>query len=213
VSRFSLLLTLATVVTAAGCGGTACIDDKHDPTLRTMTTKPSTQASASPTTAPTRTEYIVTSNDFDQLWNAAEDVARDRLFTIDRRDFRGGVLTTEPLISAQFFEPWRRDAVTAEDVAQSSLAMTRRTIRFTFTRNDDGTFSALPHVLVERYSLAEKRITNAMLYRAAFRRTLENVEGTRETDRGIELPQRYWYKIGNDPALEKDLARTLRHKL
>jgi hypothetical protein len=133
------------------------------------------------------------------------------MFVIDQRDYRGGVLTTEPLLSAQFFEPWRRDALKAEDVAESSLASIRRTIRFEFTRNDDGTFSVVPHVLVERYAATERRITNAMMYRAAFRRT--TATGTRERDRGIELPQRYWYRTGNDPELEKSLAEALRRRL
>ncbi len=167
---------------------------------------------ASPATAPAVAENRVTSRDFEQLWDAAADVARDRMFTIDRRDYRGGVLTTEPMVSAQFFEPWRRDALTADAVAESSLATIRRTIRFQFTRDDEtGTFAVVPHVLVERYALAERRITNSMLYRAAFRRT--TATGTRETDRGVELPQRYWYRVGNDPVLEKDLAAALRRRV
>lgn len=168
-------------------------------------------APASPTTAGAASQKRVTADDFDRLWNACADVARDRLFTIDRRDYRGGVLTTEPLTSAQFFEPWRRDAITADAVAESSLATIRRTIRFEFTRHDDGTFSVEPHVQVERYSAAERRITQAMLYRSAFRKT--TATGTRETDRGVSLPARYWYRIGNDPALEKDLAQAVRQRI
>jgi hypothetical protein len=180
-------------------------------------TQATSQRSTQPTTASAATQpaapsaNTVTAYDFDKLWNAAADEARGRMFVIDRRDYRGGVLTTEPLLSAQFFEPWRRDALKAEDVAESSLASIRRTIRLEFTRNDDGTFSVVPHVLVERYAATERRITNAMMYRAAFRRT--TATGTRERDRGIELPQRYWYRTGNDPELEKSLAEALRRRL
>jgi hypothetical protein len=175
-------------------------------------TQATTRPVSGPTTVPSvANENIVTAYDFDQLWNAAADEARSRMFVIDRRDYRGGVLTTEPLLSAQFFEPWRRDALKATDVAASSLASIRRTIRYEFTRNDDGTFSLVPHVLVERYAATERRITNAMLYRAAFRRT--TATGSRERDRGIELPQRYWYRTGNDPELEKSLAEALRRRL
>jgi outer membrane murein-binding lipoprotein Lpp len=166
---------------------------------------------AAPTTAQIARENTVTSSTFDRLWRACADVARDRQFVIDRQDYRGGVLTTEPLVSAQFFEPWRRDAITADAVAESSLASIRRTIRFTFTREDDGTFSVMPQVIVERYSSAERRITNAMLYRNAFKRT--TATGTRESDRGVQLPARYWYRIGNDAALEADLARQVRRRV
>jgi hypothetical protein len=190
------------------------------PPPEVATTQPATQPSTMPATveastlpaeAPVPPENIVTAPDFDHLWNVCADVARDRHFVIDRRDYRGGVLTTEPLVSAQFFEPWRRDALTAEAVAESSLATIRRIIRFEFTRNDDDTYSVVPHVFVERYSVAERRITSAMAYRSAFRRS--TAVGTRERDRGIELPQRYWYRIGNDPVLEAHLAREVRHKL
>jgi hypothetical protein len=173
------------------------------------------RASASSTTRPTTaaiaSENTVTSRSFQQLWDACADEARDRLFTIDRRDYRGGVLTTEPMVSAQFFEPWRRDALTSDAVAESSLATIRRTIRFTFTKRDDDTYSVVPSVLVERYSAAERRLTSAQAYRTAFRKT--TATGTRETDRGVALPTRYWYRIGNDPVLEKNLAEAVRRKL
>ncbi|MGB7160197.1 MAG: hypothetical protein WBD40_19170 [Tepidisphaeraceae bacterium] len=170
-----------------------------------------TLPTSQPTTAPAAAENIVTATDFDRLWEASANVARDRMFTIDRSDYRGGVLTTEPLVSAQFFEPWRRDAITSDAVAESSLATIRRTIRFEFARNDNGTFTVVPRVLVERYAATERRITAAMLYRAAFKKT--TATGTRESDRGIELPARYWYKVGNDPVLEKDLSESIRRRV
>jgi hypothetical protein len=206
----SLLVMLTATLIAAGCAGSGRANAPTALAATQPTTGPSTQAFF-PTTAPTPSQNIVTSHNFDRLWNAAADAARDRLFTIDRRDYRGGVLTTDPLVSAQFFEPWRRDATTASDVAESSLATIRRTIRFEFKRNADQTFSVVPHVLVERYSSSERRITNAMLYRAAFRRT--TATGTRETDKGVELPQRYWYRVGSDPVLERHLAEAVRKKL
>ena len=168
-------------------------------------------ATTQATTAKAERENTIVARDFDDLWRACADVARSRQFTIDRRDYRGGVLTTEPLVSAQFFEPWRRDALTGDDVAESSLATIRRTVRFEFTRHTDGRFSVIPRVTVERYSSAERRITSASLYRNAFRRT--TATGTRETDRGVQLPTRYWYNVGNDEVLEKDLAQAVRRRV
>jgi len=202
-----VLLSMLLLVGCASQPRAASVAKKQ--TTSQPTTQPTTASAATQPAAPSAN--TVTAYDFDKLWNAAADEARGRMFVIDRRDYRGGVLTTEPLLSAQFFEPWRRDALKAEDVAESSLASIRRTIRFEFTRNDDGTFSVVPHVLVERYAATERRITNAMMYRAAFRRT--TATGTRERDRGIELPQRYWYRVGNDPELEKSLAEALRRRL
>ena len=189
--RLCVVVVTATALLAAGCTNSS--------------------KKASPTTAQVARENTVTADDFDRLWRACADVARDRQFVIDRQDYRGGVLTTEPLVSAQFFEPWRRDAITADAVAESSLATIRRTIRFAFTRGDTGTFSVVPQVIVERYSSAERRITNAMLYRNVFKRT--TATGTRESDRGVQLPARYWYRIGNDTALEADLSRQVRRRV
>ncbi len=193
-----LWMVIAAMV-LTGCAGSKR-DDADAPA-------PTSQA----TTARAARENTVVARDFDRLWRACADVARDRQFKIARRDYRGGILTTEPLVSAQFFEPWRRDAITAGAVAESSLATIRRTIRFEFTRHEDGRFTVIPHVLVERYSSAERRITSASLYRNAFRRT--TATGTRESDRGIELPTRYWYSVGNDAALERNIAEAVRRKV
>ena len=37
--------------------------------------------------------------------------------------------------------------------------------------------------------------------------------GTREADRGIFLPARYWYATGNDGVVQKSIARHLQKKL
>ena len=178
-----------------------CTSPQRD---RYSTTRPTTNAAPA-------LKVTVTARNFDRLWAACADAARDRQFTLDRQDYRGGVLTTAPLVSGQFFEPWRRDTLTADAAAESSLATIRRTLRFEFTRHENGAFSVVPRVQVERYSLAERRITSAMLYRSAFRKT--TATGTRESDRGIPLPARYWYSIGNDPVLEKDLAEAVRRRI
>jgi hypothetical protein len=158
----------------------------------------------------------VQSNDFDRLWTATEDVARDFLFQIDRTDYRSGLLTTRPMVSAQWFEPWRHDVQTFGDAVESSLATIRRTLRFEFERLDDGTFRVWPKVLVERQALAERRITSAVSYRQVFARPARpdlRPRGTRESDVGVFLPDRYWYAIGRDDALERALARSIAKKL
>lgn len=147
--------------------------------------------------------------DFDSLWSAAERVARMRMFPIDRRDPRNGLLTTEPVVSSQLFEPWRQDQTDGYDTAQSSLTTRRRTVRFEISRTESGEFRLTPKVLVEQYAQAENRVTNVVLYRGAFRATRQTdmtPYGTRESDRGIFLENRYWYAIGRDEKLEAALA-------
>src|SRR5918992_998185 len=80
----------------------------------------------------------VTHDDYDELWEACADTARWRGFRVDRTDYRGGLLTTWPLVSKQAFEPWKKDVVTLPDLAESTLASMRRIIHFQIERSEDG---------------------------------------------------------------------------
>ena len=181
--RFSLLILLVT-----GIGG--CVTTRP----KTATTQPVTAVDS----ARAEPEYWLRqpatvhalSTGFDALWEAAEETARDHHFTIDRRDQRFGLLTTHPVISKQWFEPWRKDAASADDVFVNSLGTIRRTIRFEFTE-EAGRFTAAPKVLVERYSVIDPK------YRA------------QESD----APTAYWYALGRDTALERRLAQAVQKRL
>jgi hypothetical protein len=159
---------------------------------------------------------VVSSADFDKLWKVSEDVARSYLFKLDREDYRMGILTTEPLVSAQWFEPWRRDNRTPYDVEESSIASIRRTITFQFKRTDDGIWQVAPKVLIERQSISEKRITSVVLYRNVFTEQAavhNRPSGTPESDVGIILPERYWYPLRRDTDFERVLMRALQNRL
>jgi hypothetical protein len=166
----------------------------------------------------------VEAKDFDVLWAQCEEAARDFGFRVDRQDYRGGVMTTQPLISKQFFELWRNDVRTVDDLAESSLMTVRRTIRFDIEKaaagvggggGGAGGYVASPRVVVERFSRAEQAISSSVYLRNAFRVTGTNKRtwGTRETDRGIVLPRQYWYATGRDAALEQAVAENLKKRL
>lgn len=200
----AMLLTLAGCASGGG-GATTRPATDLDPRLATPE-----HWYAQPATA------VVSHGDFDTLWSAADDAARGRFFVPDRVDRRAGVFLTEPMVSRQWFEPWRADTRTGFDLAESSLATVRRTVRFEIARREDGGFALTPKVLVERYAVAENRVTSVVLYRSAFRlgRITETTpRGTRESDRGVYLPARYWYAIGRDSALEQALANDVQRRL
>jgi hypothetical protein len=152
----------------------------------------------------------VSAADYDKLWEACGQAARDRLFVLDRYNYREGVLTTQPMVSRQFFELWRSDALTFDDTMQSSLQTIRRTIHWTIEKSNGG-YTATPKVVVERFSEAGRRITSPTQYRVAF--AYQSVSGSPERDQGRELPDRYWYAIGRDQTLETALADSVRDKL
>jgi hypothetical protein len=208
VTRLALATIALTAFIASGCASMSRRAPAPTTTQPALAGAPASADIVPPTDQPS-----IVHDNFDALWNACEDAARARLFPIERTDYRAGVLTTRPVVSKQWFEFWRNDAVTTGDVAESSLATIRRTIRFDIVPTEDGKFRATPSVLVERFSSAERRITSAVFYRSLFRRQANRASGTRESDRGVYLPGRYWYELGNDEALERELGEAIKTKL
>ncbi len=157
--------------------------------------------------------YVVPGQDFDRLWDAARRAALARGFELDRTDYRAGIILTEPLTSAQWFEPWRDDVVSIRDRNQATLGGYRRTIRFEFTRGDDGTYTVSPKVLVERHSVQTRRTTSAVQYAQALQAEFDPLTGSRELDQGRFIPAVYWYGIARDYDLEQALADDIVRRL
>jgi len=149
--------------------------------------------------------------DFDKLWNACKGELYVRLFPLDREQYREGLLSSEPVVSAQFFEPWRRDTATIGDLAESSLSSIRRTVHIEVSRNPDGTFVASPKVLVERFTFAERRLTSISQYHQAFGGSRAFSDSTDLT--GALLQAVYWYPVRRDLNLEKAMATSIQQAI
>jgi hypothetical protein len=124
---------------------------------------------------------------FDPLWQACEETAHEFLFRIDRRDQRSGLLTTEPMISKQWWEFWRKDAGTLRDTQEATLASIRRTIFFQFKKESEGAYSVTPKIVVEKESKVDPKYK-------------QDIEG----------PSTYWYALRRDEVLEKRVASSIR---
>jgi hypothetical protein len=153
--------------------------------------------------------------DFETLWKACRRAVQARSFTVDRVDFRGGVMTTFPQVSRQIFEFGRDDVGTFGGLVESSLGTVRRSVRFDVRRQEDGTYLAEPKVVIERYAQTERRMTSVARYAEIF--ALDPSErGTRDRGRlGIaaDVPETYWYAHGRDEALERKIAADVRRDL
>lgn len=145
------------------------------------------------------------SDEYASLWNAADEARRHYGFTAALRDYRGGLLTTEPKVSPQFFEFWHQELQSLDAVAESSLGTIRRRMRFEFSRAPGGGFVVEPKVIVERLSLTERRITSAMEYRSTLGPGRQEQFGPAAA-RG---PAKYWYALGRDAELEQALAKRI----
>jgi hypothetical protein len=153
--------------------------------------------------------------EFDTLWKACKLAARDDGFVLDRPGYRDGVMTTQPLTSKQFFEPWLHDVVDDHSLVQSSLSTMRRTVRFEMAKVGEGAavaWQCVPKVLVERYQVVERRVTNETEYRQVFTLTREqlNMQEERERDPTAGIPPFYWYAVGRDHELERQLSSLIR---
>jgi hypothetical protein len=155
----------------------------------------------------------VRDGDFDRLWNACRRAVQSRSFVVDRVDLRDGVMTTFPTVSKQIFEPWRNDAGSFPAVLESTIGTVRRSVRVQVVRRDDGAYEATPKVVVERYAQAERRVTSVARYTEVLGVDPAQ-QGTRERDRlGADLPVAYWYALGRDEPLERQIAEDVRRDL
>jgi hypothetical protein len=159
----------------------------------------------------------VQGKDFDTVWAVSKETARGYLCALDREDYRAGLITTVPLVSKQWFEPWRPDTGTAGDVWANSTATIRRTLRFEIDRgNEDGTFTITPKVLVEREAVLERRLTSVSEYRQIFSGPRATpavaITASEESDPTL-IPTKYWYPIGRDTVMEKQVAERVRKGL
>jgi hypothetical protein len=151
--------------------------------------------------------------DFNRLWNACRRSLETRSFVVDRVDLRDGVMTTFPQVSKQIFEPWRNDVGTFPEVMESTIGTVRRSVRVEVVRREDGNYEATPKVIVERYAQSERRITSVARYTEVF--ALDPAQqGNREHDRlGADLPAAYWYALGRDEPLERQIAADVKRDL
>ena len=116
------------------------------------------------------------------------------------------------MVSKQAYEFWRNDVVDARGLAQSSLGTMRRTVWITIKRIPDGAFEAAPKAVIERYATVERRITSAAQYRDIF--SIRLVDVSRDVEQtGLAIPPEYYYAIGRDHALEKQLMQSVQNRL
>ena len=112
-----------------------------------------------------------------------------------------------------FYEFWLNDVIDAHDLEQSTLGTMRRTARIEIHRGDDGTFTASPKVVIERYSMLEKRITSVAQYRDVFSLTSRDLNLDAEQQDEAVVASEFWYAVGRDSAVEKSIAESMRRHL
>lgn len=145
---------------------------------------------------------ISTQEDVASLWESALSVLRKFEFVPDRQDRAVGVITTLPMTSMQWHEPWRQDVVDGYHLLESSLHTTQRVVTVRFHSGEQ------PHVDVQvdvyRASQPETQITSASSVLHGFAGLLPTETGVLATAAQVD-----WVPLGRDAALEDRILRRI----
>jgi hypothetical protein len=177
----------------------------------------------------------IQAREYRTAFDEATDLLRDRGFVVDRRDYRYGVITTDPEGSPTVFEPWIRHNRSLGTTAASTAADLRRIVRVELLPapapapgNAPGIAPAAPGSeasaveevpAVETYDVA----VEVLLERR--QRPMRRLSGSAATSvfydysrlpedlQRREIPGSYWHPIGRDPQLERHLLQQLANRL
>lgn len=157
----------------------------------------------------------VPADDYEAAYNTAIDVLRDYGFTIDRRDFRFGEITTKPLGSPNIFEVWKPHNTTSDQAVESTLASEQRRVHVRFTRLEQGdegegggAYELELKVMLERLQIPTRRMAGS-----ARRNVFSNLAAPPRdlVDRGVR--GNYWEEVGRDTFLEARLIRQITQRV
>ena len=143
---------------------------------------------------------------WDVLWDATQETLRRGRFRLDRVDRHAGVVTTMPETSQQFFEFWRHDVDTREDLWESTLNLIRRRVHVSLDRAGDGQTAQLGvAVYKERLSSPDRQFNSTG---SAFRFFGERLPSTTGAAK-VTVADDRWLELGRDPAMEDYLLRSI----
>jgi hypothetical protein len=144
------------------------------------------------------------------VMQAAEKTLDQMHFVIDKLDAEQGIIRTEPLRAAQFFEFWRCDSTDLSSALEANLHTIRRSAELQI-REDDGRVLVDCTVRVERLSLPENEMASmSQAYQM-------HSQSTASTQR-LQLSPRQragmaWVELGQDSGLEARILEAIARKM
>ena len=146
------------------------------------------------------------SDDANAIWDAAQETLRRHRYRLDRVDRRAGVITTMPMISQHFFEFWRRDVATAEDLWEATLNPMRRWVTVSVEYNGDNAWTRIGvTVHKERLSSPGRSFNSTGAALQHFRDRHGSMTGRRKNKQEHTV----WIDEGRDAALEEYLLQDM----
>ncbi|NIA07389.1 MAG: hypothetical protein GWP14_07120 [Actinobacteria bacterium] len=150
---------------------------------------------------------------FDDIWTVCLASLKDRGLSVDRQDRRFGLIVSEPVVGKQFFEFWRGDTASSDDLLTSSLHTVRRIVSIHVVSQGPLQFEVRVEAQAQRVSIPSDQLDSTA---EAFEMIRAHGVPAAPSRRDYARPQAepIWVDIGREHALEQyileDIARRLR---
>ena len=145
-----------------------------------------------------------------EAMRAAEDTLSKMHFVIEKLDAEQGIIRTEPLRGAQFFEFWRSDNVGLHNTVEANLHTIRRTVELRITE-EQGQVSVDCSVQVQRLSLPENEavsISQAYQMHSASTPGVQRLQLSPQQRQGMA-----WIDLGQDSRLAAKILDTIAQRV
>jgi hypothetical protein len=147
---------------------------------------------------------------YPDIMQAAEETLGGMHFAIEKLDAEQGIIRTEPLRGAQFFEFWRSDNVGLHNTAEANLHTIRRAVELRIEQ-EEGYVRVDCHVRIQRLSLPENEAASiSQAYQMHSRSTaaVQRLELRPQQRQGMA-----WIDLGPDPQLAAEILNRIRQRL
>ncbi len=158
------------------------------------------------------TQLDIDAREYRRLFDAALLVLRDAGFTLDRRDYRLGIITTRPLFAPTIFEPWHSRHASAATTFESTFNDQRRLVRVSLPPAQPADDNTTEPAMADTYQL----IVEVQIERR--QHGLQRLEGSTDAGQLVGSMRRteqadtdsdHWRPMGRDVALEERLLQQI----
>ncbi len=163
-----------------------------------------------PTAAPATQTTCVANTTTAEVVRAARTVLSRMSFAIEKADPKAGLVRTEPLAGAQFFELWRSDNTRFADAVASNIHSIRKSVEL-HVSPDEGQLRLDCTVRVERLSLPGQDIASVSQAYRMHSRSLPDLQTFILTP--AQRAQMTWIEMGNDEPLAAEIVRRIQKQI
>lgn len=149
----------------------------------------------------------VPAGDFAAIWELSRQALYNYGFQLDRRDRRGGVISTYPALAAHAGEYWYDNARGSYNLAESTLHRIYKTATLTITTTAERDYNVAVRVDSRRLSIEKPALTTAGDVRGSIARRRTVYTAERYAGGEVEAP--VFIDLGRDTLLEDAILRQI----